>query len=245
MKNIRRLATCLALWVGLIFAASAGKSETISPNPVMPAHTRTLYLIRHGAYDMNEHGDDHLVNGLVPLGVAQARLTGARLGGLPERFDALISSTMTRARETARVVGQSLPGLTLVQDPLLCECLPPSRSNKVNKSVDARELAAAQQQLEAAFAKYFVPAGDHNEHEILVCHGNVIRWFVCRALDVDTKAWLGFSVAHCSLTIVEVLPDGRCKVLGVGETGHIPANLTSGITGGTPILTIPEIPTGK
>jgi serine/threonine-protein phosphatase PGAM5 len=78
-----------------------------------------------------------------------------------------------------------------------------------------------------------------NRHDILACHGNVIRYLVMKALDVDTTAWPALSVAHCSLTVIEVTPRGTCRVLAIGDTGHIPPSLVSGYTRDVPELVSP------
>jgi hypothetical protein len=48
-----------------------------------------------------------------------------------------------------------------------------------------------------------------------------------KALKVDTRAWLGMSVPHASLTVIQVYADGSTKVLAVGDSGHIPSPLLS------------------
>ncbi len=60
-----------------------------------------------------------------------------------------------------------------------------------------------------------------------------------KALGVDPKEWLGFNLAHCSLTIGQVSPNGSFKVLAVGDTGHIPANMLSGLIRSDPELVLP------
>jgi serine/threonine-protein phosphatase PGAM5 len=184
-------------------------------------------------------GDESVVNGLTPLGLAEARLVAARLAGMPVTFQTLVSSTFTRARQTAQVIGQSLPRLTLQTTPLLCECLPRMRSAEAMQRAGTAELDAAEKQLNEAFATYFVPAKDADENDILVCHGNVIRYFVTKALGVDTQAWAGFAVAHCSLTVIRVSPGGGCQVVSVGDIGHIPPDLQSGASRKTPELVAP------
>jgi len=61
----------------------------------------------------------------------------------------------------------------------------------------------------------------------VVCHGNVIRYFVTRALDVDTEAWLGMSIGNCSLTTISVAADGSTKLLCFSDIGHLPPNLVT------------------
>ena len=225
----------MKIFLGLLCAVVMAGIGAAEPAAVVPAgsamrdFTRTIYLVRHGNYDEAGKGDPDVVNGLTPLGVAQARLVAARLRGMPVIFTSLTSSTMTRARQTAGVVSQSLPGLKLQLTPLLRECTPRTWRTEVTKGKTPAELDAAEAQLNGAFAKYFIPAQDADQNDILVCHGNVIRYFVTKALGVDTQAWLGFSVAHASLTIIQVNAQGGFKVLAVGDVGHIPPNLQSGL----------------
>ena len=44
------------------------------------------------------------------------------------------------------------------------------------------------------------PPAAKQEYEIVVAHGNVIRYMVCRALQLPPEAWLRFSTFNCSLT---------------------------------------------
>jgi serine/threonine-protein phosphatase PGAM5 len=80
---------------------------------------RTIYLIRHGEYDQTDTSDSDIGKKLTPLGIAQARLVSARLQGMPVEFTSLTSSTMTRARETAMVINQDFPELSLQQSILI------------------------------------------------------------------------------------------------------------------------------
>jgi serine/threonine-protein phosphatase PGAM5 len=233
MSNFLRALAAL-----FTFAVILG-SGIAAPEPAPPAPvTRTIYLVRHGNYSPD---DKHSDGGtLTALGIAQARLVAARLRGAPVPFTSLHASTMTRADQTARIVNESLPQLTLQPEPLLRECTPPTRRADIMAKETPAELAAAEAQLDQAFGTFFAPARGSDQHDILVCHGNVIRYLVTKALGVDTKAWLGFSVAHCSLTVIQVAPDGTCKVLAVGDAGHIPQNLQSGIAKAEPQLVAPK-----
>jgi len=228
----------------MALVALTAPPATAAENPPSSGHsfTRTIYLIRHGAYDMTEKGDESVVNGLTPLGIAQARLIATRLRGMPIKFASLTSSTYTRARQTAGIIGQMFPDLALHTDPVLCECTPRTWRTDVIKDVPKEELDASDAQINQAFAKYFVPTKTVDENDIIVAHGDLIRALICKALGVDTKAWLGFNIAHCSLTVVQVKADGTFKVLAVGDTGHIPPNLLSGLTATNPELVTPKSP---
>lgn len=233
-----RLAA-LALLV-LVLAVTAAPAA--AQGPEAGPYTRTLYLVRHGAYDYEDPLPEDQGKGLIPLGVAQSRLVADRLRGLPVEWTGFTTSTLTRARQTAAVMAPDFPGLEIAISPLLSECTPPTRRQDIMERTPPEELEACTAQLEEAFATFFVPAPDRERHDLLVCHGNVIRYFVTRALDVDPIAWLGMGVANCSITVIRVRPDGTCAVLAVGDKGHIPPNLQSGLTRSVPELTVPPAP---
>lgn len=210
------------------FAAAAAQA----PDSAAALAPRTLYLVRHGLYDEADPRDEAVGKGLVPAGREQARLAGERLAGLGVRFDALWTSPLTRARESADIVAQSLPGLAPAVVPELAECTPPTWRQDVARTLAADEAAACRARLEQAFGRFCVPSRDGERHEILVCHGNVIRWLWCRALGVDPDAWLGLTIANASLTVIQARPDGSCKLYLFGDVGHLPAALLS-YPGGT------------
>ena len=96
----------------------------------------------------------------MPIGVAQARLLGARLRGLGIRFDAFDSSPLTRARQTAEVLRDELPGSTLRILPELAECSPPTRRTEAVSDTPAAEQEACRKRLDALFAARLVPSPD-------------------------------------------------------------------------------------
>ena len=113
-----------------------------------------------------------------------------------------------------------------------------------------REIEANQDRIEAAFLKYIHRADPYDDHEmaehghddyddnphefeVIVGHGNVIRYFFCRALQLPPEVWLRFSTFNCSITYIMVQPNGLVSIRGMGDFGHIPyAELTfSGLHG--------------
>ena len=215
-----------ALFASIVLAACA----SAQPSPPAAA-VRTLYLVRHGAYVSDPKADPLVGPGLAPIGIAQARLVGARLAGLPFHFDALFASPLTRARETAQVVAADLPGTHVEIVPDLEECTPPTWRKQVVADESPESLAACKTQLDRVFASRFRPAEGAERRELLVCHGNVIRSLVTRALSVDSAAWLEMSIGHASVTVVRVDPDGTFRVIAVGDVGHLPPNLQTGASG--------------
>ena len=64
-----------------------------------------------------------------------------------------------------------------------------------------------------------------HEFEIIVCHGNVIRYFFCRALQLPPEAWLRLCVFNCSLTYFTIRPTGTVSCRMLGDVGHLPYDL--------------------
>ncbi len=248
------------LWVqrtlcALLFLVGSASSElvaqaaapTVAPAVPMTAGVRTLYLVRHGAYDIDDPRDEAVGRGLLPLGVAQARVTGDRLRGLPFAFDAVSASPLTRARETAEVIAAQLGGAgsdrsdrsarsaapRIAIDPDLAECTPPTRRADIMAEEKPEDLAACSAQLERLAPRLLapLPGGSPARRELVVAHGNVIRWLVTRALGVDTTAWLSMSIGHASVTTIAIDGKGAVRILAVGDVGHLPPGLQTGAFG--------------
>ena len=215
MKTTICLLTLLA--AGLAHAAD---------KPAASVHT--IVLVRHGQYVPDPAADPKLGPGISALGVAQEHLAGARLAALPVRFDGLYVSPMQRARDSAATIGQDFPERKFEVDDDLAECTPPTRRADIMAEEKPEDLAACQAQLDRVFARYFRPATGGERTDLLVCHGNVIRYLVTRALDVDTRAWLAMSIGHASVTTIRIAADGGMQVISVGDVGHLPPNLRTG-----------------
>lgn len=229
MPRVRSLSL-FAVLLAILIVPSA---PLVAVEPV-PHGTRTVYLVRHGQYDHEDPRDEDVGKGLVPLGVAQARLLGARLRSMDVVWSSLTSSTMTRARETARVLAEDLPDLRLETSTLLRECLPPTRQRDIMAGESPEAVKACVEQLEAAWDRFMTPSPGGDRHDLLVIHGNVIRYFVMKALQVDTEAWLGMSIGNCSLTVIQIAPDRSMKVLSFSDVGHIPPRLQTRTAPGVP-----------
>jgi serine/threonine-protein phosphatase PGAM5 len=194
--------------------------------------SRTIYLIRHGEYNSEDERDPYVGKELVPLGIAQTRLLSSRLKSMGIEFNSLTSSTMTRARQTAMIINEDFPELVLQQSKLIRECTPPTWREDIMADETKTDLNECVENLETAFKEFFIPPPDEgNKHDIIVCHGNVIRYFVTKVLNVDTMAWLQMTIGNSSLTKVNIKPDGSMKLVSFNDLGHIPPNLQT-LTGG-------------
>jgi len=253
-------------------------SRSIDGNRSSDDVIRHIILVRHGQY--NETFEDDAKRKLTKLGRQQAHLTGQRLAEMmkgieddekfaPCNIKLMRVSNMTRAKETASIIGEYLPKHVIREnpDPLLNEGIP-AQIIPTRPELDIEDdLAKNGTRIEKAFTKYFfrktkiddmthtkkpwwffqtiknsithsATESSHSnsgtssssenlkkerkhEFEIIVCHGNVIRYFLCRALQLPPEAWLRFSTFNCSMTYLMIMPNGRVSCRMLGDIGHL------------------------
>ncbi|HEY6866912.1 MAG TPA: histidine phosphatase family protein [Candidatus Eisenbacteria bacterium] len=219
---IRRVTGfALGMIVIALGAARAPAAPAAPPDSARASSgVRYLYLVRHGDYDRDARADDRVGNGLNALGREQARKIGERLARLPVRPTSLVSSDFTRARETCDIMGQVLR-MAPSRDSLLRECTPTSDTGPGHAG-EPDEGEPCDARLEAAWARYARPAPGADARDVLVCHGNVIRWFVSRALGADARRWRAMEIANASLTVIVVRADGSTRLAMFSDVGHLP-----------------------
>jgi serine/threonine-protein phosphatase PGAM5 len=223
-SDTARLPWLAAIAIVVLLAAGPGVRGA-SGQSAPGKGIRTIILVRHGVYDETDPRDAEVGKALLPEGREQARITGERLAAWPARIDVLRASTMTRARETAEIIARALPGLTPVPDRNLRECEPPGNSGRSMAGIELGDADSCAARIDGDFARYFRPSTERDSTEVLVCHGNVIRWLTCRALGADPKLWLAMSPANCSLTVIQVRANGTFKITAMGDRGHLPVAL--------------------
>ncbi|KAH9631392.1 hypothetical protein HF086_012180 [Spodoptera exigua] len=85
--------------------------------------------------------------------------------------------------------------------------------------------------IEAGFRRYFYrapPEQTEDSYTLLVCHANVIRYFVCKALQFPPEGWLRISLNHASITWISIMPNGNVVLRSLSDTGHMePKYITS------------------
>ncbi|XP_054906861.1 serine/threonine-protein phosphatase PGAM5, mitochondrial isoform X2 [Poeciliopsis prolifica] len=188
-----------------------------------PKATRHILLIRHSQYNLSGNGDSERV--LTPLGREQAELTGQRLAALGLKYDVLIHSSMTRATETAHIISKYIPGVDLVSCDLLREGAPVEPVPPVTHWKPDAVYHEDGARIEAAFRRYIHradPKQKEDSYEIIVCHANVIRYFVCRALQFPPEGWLRMGLNNGSITWLTIRPSGRVALRTLGDAGFMP-----------------------
>lgn len=185
-------------------------------------------MIRHGAHDVDDPRPPQIGKGLLAKGIRQAEATGRWLAQSGISFTGCHCSTHLRARETAALILKELPPLETFYTRDLRECLYPTehRSAPADKPPHPLRERSLQHVLNA-HRRYFRPARGQDKHELLVCHGNLIRCLVNLVFDLKPDAWVEMGTMNCGVTIATISPDGRNLLVAYNQTGHLPAELIS------------------
>jgi broad specificity phosphatase PhoE len=197
-----------------------------------------IVLVRHGATEWNERG---LCLGRtdVPLsatGRRQAELLGEALKG--QRFDAVFASPLSRAVETARLLGHEPRRLAeLVEiDRGAWEGLTPDQIRARDPAfharwyADPRDLAMPAGE---AFAELWARAGralalleEAGASVLAVGHRALNRVLIARALGRGSKGVWGIAQPQACRTVL-VAEGGRYRAEPLGDATHLPPGLRS------------------
>lgn len=212
----------------------------------MDRYPAQLLLVRHGETDWNRDG---ILQGQVDvplnaMGRRQAHDLGVRLGDW--KIDALYSSDLSRAAETAAIVGNLL-GL----EPRLSSALREidighwagltfaERANRYPEELaalargediprgGAEQLREVQERMAAAHGRI---CQDHpGETVLLIGHGSALRTLICHLLDLDLRHVVRLStLGHTGLNLFSfaegwpqlALLNDTCHLNGRGGTGY-------------------------
>lgn len=150
---------------------------------------RKFLMIRHGQSEANlrEVCSGHIDVALTNLGREQARAAGKLIAGLPEgwRPKRIVHSHLSRARDTASLINESLGGLPMSETPDIAEQFFGDWENqpwalyraKINESNDP-EGGETMIQFQTRVKRALVTAFSESEDlPLVVCHGGVFRAF--------------------------------------------------------------------
>lgn len=180
---------------------------------------KRLLLVRHGEYLIPAEAG--LDGALTLRGRRQATHLARYL--ISEPVTRVVCSSLERARETADILHRAgnLPKPAVSAS--LREFLPSSIPGIVRLTPTAR--IAACQRLDRVVEKYLRPRT--REVLLLVAHGNLIRALVCRAVGMRLHRWYRMGINHCSVTELQIGPDGEIYLVRLNEVGFLPPSMRS------------------
>ncbi len=180
-----------------------------------------MYLVRHGHY----HGERGTAKygKLTALGGRQAKRVGRRLASVD--FHVMHHSDMLRAVETAEIIAAERDvAMPIRSSKLLREGVPiapcpwlPNFTRSMARQDRAR--------MDAAYDRYFKPLRSGQREELLVAHGNIIRYFISRAMGDSVSKWARVPLMQGSLTVMTVAMSGRAMLMSFNDVGHLPAKM--------------------
>ncbi len=193
--------------------------------------TRYLYLVRHGNYNSFDK-EDPLGGNLTLMGRDQAFYVRKYFERIP--VTAIHASSMRRAIETAEIIQEGHPHIEIHPTRMLWECIPVVPNRLADQFYDRfphltpERLAQQRSYADRAFAAFFQPPSSDDPletHDLLVCHGNLIRYLVCLGLGVDTGAWANMLINQCSVTRFAIDHEDGILMQSYNESAHMPEEL--------------------
>jgi serine/threonine-protein phosphatase PGAM5 len=185
--------------------------------------------------------------GITDTGKIQAEFTGERISLIP--VNTIYYSTLRRAAETAKIIAKYIPNTRAQGSQLLWECIPYLPGDfitwyKVNRSRITEDRVTTPLQMapwlnlwspdtpwdliEKGFAQaeqawtHFFRSSRDERHEVLVCHGNILRYFMVRALQAPLETWINSEINNCGISEFTVNPGGEVTLVSHNDTGHLP-----------------------
>ena len=215
--------------------------------------TRNLYLIRHGEYHWSEENPE-LNEHLTDKGREQARIVGKALAERLPWIDKIYTSNMHRAQETTEEILTMIPPVKVLRCSMLRECFPClykliHKKEEISKGISQDEIrsllwkdpefrtelnarcktelgyAPDDRGAQKSFNRFFRPTRGKDRHEIIVAHGNLIRYLCCRVLNVLPDAWAGFGTNNCGITVVKVFKSSSKCLWSYNDIGHLPESM--------------------
>lgn len=198
----------------------------------------TLLVVRHGETQANVSGawQGSTDSPLTERGRLQAEFLAQRLAGEGRGVNAIYTSPLGRARQTASILASSLDTPPITDDPGLAEfhlgewegmsydALRFDKGLWDKMAVDPH-FAAPGGESAASFAMRLVTSfraivSQHpGQTAIIVSHGGAIATALAMLVAGDGGRWLEFQVANCGLT--EIAWGERPQVVRLNDTTHL------------------------
>ena len=207
--------------------------------------TLRLYLVRHGVTDWNreKRWQGHSDTPLNADGRAQATCVAKRLAQVERPPQAVWTSDLSRARDTALAIAEEMH-IPLFVTPLLREMGLGEWEGLQEKDIVARGDANQFRQYRLSPVEHRPPGGETLEHAFermhqvlleirqqhpsgqvaVVGHGGSLRAMFADALEAPIASMLRFQLANCSLSILEDTPTDEGwvrRILLVNDTSHL------------------------
>ncbi|KAF4675816.1 hypothetical protein FOL47_007242 [Perkinsus chesapeaki] len=187
---------------------------------------RLVIMVRHGSVETeNAHTT------LSDAGIKEMELTAERISLLLTKTGGVVRAVAHGGSEESKASAAILSNrlnAEMEATPLLDEGFPempdPPVASLTPDMIQPEETA----RLESGYRTYFDrPSKDKAAEggklgvDIIVGHGNQLRYLLCRALQLSSTYWLRFSLSPASITMIDITNEGRVQALRIGDSGHL------------------------
>jgi serine/threonine-protein phosphatase PGAM5 len=180
-----------------------------------PARERVVHFVRHAQYP----GEGAGTGALTPHGRKQAARIARYFRSLPNL--SVRSSDAPRAVETAAILAKLLRLRVVQHHRLLREMLP---APVPGMTIPAHKRAEGRRRLARIVARFLKPARGAR-HDIVVCHGNLIRALLLHVVAGAPDGFHRLRIHHASVTSFRVAPDGAIQLVGYNAQEHLPSRM--------------------
>lgn len=209
--------------------------------------------MRHGQYHtkMSNSPDRHKEQVLTSLGVLQAEFLGKYLTKLIDYLQIpvtkIMTSAMTRAKQTCAIATANMSSLHLPSVELSTELvelnqfafcplhhnLQPDVYNEAKKE----KLKKDGDRFTDGFNKNFKRNTDGSSRlELYFVHANVIRYILFKILQLPLNLINQSMVHHCSVTHIEIKPNGHVVCHSLSDTGFMALSMVTLMNEKTPAM---------
>lgn len=218
------------------YAVAMAAGERLRTTTHSRGRRRHVIFVRHAqpAEEVLTGGGRASSSSLSTVGRQQAELTATRLANLFPEICAVYHAPSPAARATAAALRHHLPKeISLIESALLEEGVPivPSPSPPSLTSVPDEEVMQDTVRAEAAFRTHVWPPSGEDQSvssaEVVIGHGNFIRYFVCRALQLHPVIWSRLAAHHGAITWLDIDCSGAVALREFGGIGHLPKELVT------------------
>jgi glucosyl-3-phosphoglycerate phosphatase len=201
---------------------------------------RRLILVRHGVTDWNREGrwQGQLDPPLSDTGRSEARMVAERIAADPDLRPArILSSTLARASETARVIAEALGGRA-EPDPRLMEIGAGEWEGRTHGELEATD---GERYLAWRTTPGYGPPGGEPLTEaadrvrsllaevsrsaawpvLLVSHGGILRYLGRELLDLNAERAEALDIDNASISVAERIDSARWRVARWNDTLHL------------------------
>ena len=203
----------------------------------------TIFIVRHGETDWNLRGihQGHMDSPLTREGEHQAQLLGMRFAGEGTRFDAVYTSDLGRAVQSARNICRAieqeniiqkeprlreralglLEGLTYAQ---IADQMPRDHKQHTSGDPDYRpENGESWRDIYDRAREILNELAQCNDGKSILCvtHGGVISMAMKFCMNIDIAAKRRFHVQNTALNVLEWHAENDWQLRTLGDTSHL------------------------